>query len=99
MKDKEDLIVYFNAFYPDYELVQGQGPMTRSGNLNNPAYLYTVYYRGEVLGMNVLMPDEVLTIDEYEVTFSEPQPYTVIQVKRDAFPYPECRVKLLDHKR
>ena len=35
--------------------------------------------------MNVLMPDEVLTIDEYEVTFSEPQPYTVIQVKRDAF--------------
>ena len=85
VKDKEDLIVYFNAFYPDYELVQGQGPMTRSGNLNNPAYLYTVYYRGEVLGMNVLMPDEVLTIDEYEVTFSEPQPYTVIQVKRDAF--------------
>ena len=82
---KEDLIVYFNAFYPDYELVPGQGPITLSGKLNNPAYLYSVYYQGELLGMNVLMPEEELTIDEYTVTFAEPQPYTLIQIKKDAF--------------
>ncbi|MBR0282103.1 MAG: cytochrome c biogenesis protein ResB [Oscillibacter sp.] len=83
--DKPELVVYFNAFYPDYELVPGEGPRTRSGQLNNPGYLYSVYYMGQVLGMNVLMSGEELTIDEYTVTFSNPQSYTLIQAKRDSF--------------
>ena len=41
--DKPELVVYFNVFYPDYELIPGEGLRTRSGQLNNPAYLYTVY--------------------------------------------------------
>lgn len=85
VSDKPELVIYFNAFYPDYELVPGQGPRTRSTQLNNPGYLYSVYYRGEILGMNVLNDGEELTIDEYTVTFSEPQSYTLIQIKRDAF--------------
>lgn len=48
-------------------------------------YLYSVYYQGSILGMNILLPGEVLTIDEYTVTFSEPQTYTLIQIKRDSF--------------
>ena len=36
---------------------------------------------------NVLMPDEVLTIDDYSVTFSDPQPYTLLQVKKDSFTF------------
>ena len=83
--DKPELVVYFNAFYPDYELIPGEGPRTHSGRLDNPAYLYTVYYMGQILGMNVLMEGEELTIDEYTVLFSEPQNYTLIQVKRDSF--------------
>ena len=83
--DKPELVVYFNAFYPDYVLVSGYGPSTLSGNMNNPGYLYSVYYMGQMLGMNVLMQDEVLTIDEYTVRFSEPQSYTLLQIKRDAF--------------
>jgi len=83
--DKPDLVIYFNAFYPDYYFEQGYGPMTASGSLNNPAYLYSVYYQGQILGMNVLMGDEPLTIDEYTVIFSEPQNYTMIQIKEDHF--------------
>lgn len=83
--DKPDLVVYFNAFYPDYVLISGYGPSTLSGNINNPGYLYSVYFRGQMLGMNVLMQDEALTIDEYTVRFSEPQSYTLIQIKRDPF--------------
>ena len=83
--DKPELVVLFNAFYPDYVLVSGYGPSTLSGNINNPGYLYSVYYMGQMLGMNVLMQDEVLTIDEYSVRFSEPQSYTLIQIKRDPF--------------
>ena len=85
IKDLPELAIYLAAFYPDYALVPGSGPMTLSGQLNNPAYLYSVYYRDELLGMNVLMPDEELTIDDYTVTFCEPQSYTLISIKRDAF--------------
>lgn len=84
VKDKQDLVVYLNAFYPDYVLTS-TGPATASGQLNNPAYLYSVYYQDRMLGMNALMQDEVLTIDDYTVTFTEPQSYTLIQVKRDSF--------------
>ena len=84
--DKPELVVLFNAFYPDSVLMPGEGPMTMSGRLNNPAYLYSAYYEGRMLGMGVLTQEEsVLTIDEYTVTFSDPESYTLIQVKRDAF--------------
>ncbi len=83
--DMPNLVVYLNAFYPDYVSMPGSRPMTASGQLNNPAYLYSVYYGSDILGMNVLMPDESVTIDEYEVKFSDPQTYTLIQIKRDAY--------------
>lgn len=85
VSDMPDLVILFNAFYPDYQLVPGQGPTTLSGKVNNPGYLYSVYYQGQMLGMNVLMQDEVLTIDDYKVSFSDPQTYTLIQIKRDSF--------------
>ena len=59
--------------------------MTASSSLNNPAYLYSVYYRGQILGMNALLESEELTIDDYTVTFDNPRNYTLIQIKRDRF--------------
>ena len=85
IEDKPELVVFLNAFYPDYVLESGVGPTTASNELNNPAYLYSAYYKGQLLGMDALMAGEVLTIDEYTITFSDPQNYTLIQVKRDRF--------------
>ena len=85
IQDKPDLVVMVNAFYPDYAMVPGVGPSTASDRLNNPAVLYSVYYQGQMLGMNALMDGEVLTIDEYTVAFTDPQAYTLIQIKRDRF--------------
>ncbi|MBQ6540730.1 MAG: cytochrome c biogenesis protein ResB [Oscillospiraceae bacterium] len=85
VEDMPGLAVYFNAFYPDYVLVDGVGPATASSKLVNPAYLYTVYYQDQVIGMNALEGDETIKIDDYEVKFSDPQNYTVIQIKRDRF--------------
>ena len=82
--DKPELVIYFTSFYPDATMSGGR-PATASGKLNNPAYLYQVYYMGEILGMNILYGDEPLTIDEYEVRFTEPQSYTLIAIKRDPF--------------
>jgi len=82
VKDKPELVIYLNAFYPDYSQTEGM-PVSVSQELNNPAWLYSVYYQGQMLGMNALMSGEELTIDEYTVTFSDPQTYTLLQVKRD----------------
>ena len=84
IEDMPGLVVQLKAFYPDYVLVDGS-PMTQSGSLNNPAYLYSIYYNNEILGMNALLEGEEIKIDDYIVTFSEPQNYTVIQIKKDSF--------------
>ena len=80
-----DLVIYFNAFYPDYVARPGALPATASSDVNNPAYLYTVYYQDQILGMNALMEGEELTIDDYTVLFSDPQPYTLLEIKVDRF--------------
>ena len=86
VEDRPGLVILFNAFYPDYELTPS-GPSTKSGSLNNPAYLYSVYFSGEMVGMNALMEGEKIKIDDYVVTFSDPQNYTVLQIKKDDFTF------------
>lgn len=85
VKDKPELVIFLSAFYPDYVLDPVEGPMSLSSVPNNPAYLYSVYYQGQMLGMNALLQSEELTIDEYTVTFDNPRNYTLIQVKKDRF--------------
>lgn len=85
VKDKPELVIYFQAFYPDYVMVQGSGPSTQSMLPKNPAYLYRVYYQNQLLGMNALQGSEELTIDEYTVVFENPRYYTLLAVKRDHF--------------
>lgn len=84
VEDKPELVIYLNAIYPDFAMVDGS-PATLSQEPKNPYYLYSAYYQGQMLGMNALGQDEELTIDEYTVTFRNPQPYTLIQVKRDPY--------------
>ena len=50
-------------------MTPGAGPGTASSEIRNPAYLYSVYYMNRMLGMNALLQEEELTIDEYTVTF------------------------------
>ena len=88
--DLPELVVLFNAFYPDYVLTD-EGPATASGSIRNPGYLYSLYYldpttqEEHMLGMNVLLAAEQITVDDYVITFSEPQNYTLIQIKKDQF--------------
>lgn len=85
VQGQEDLLVMLRAFYPDY--VQGPDgmPATASDRMENPGYLYALYYQGEVLGMNVLQSDEKITVSDYTILFANPRSYTLIQIKRDPF--------------
>ena len=85
VKDKEGLTIMFSAFYPDYAKGEDGMPMTVSSRMNNPAYLYRLYYQKEILGMNVLEGREAITVDAYTIIFRDPQSYTLIQIKRDPF--------------
>ena len=87
VKDKPDLVINFQAFYPDYVQIEGMSPMSASEELRNPAYLYQVYYQRQLLGMNILKAGEELTIDEYTVLFENPRNYTLLAVKRDRFTF------------
>ena len=81
--DKPELVVYFPAFYPDYSAeVKVSDP---SAAVKDPAYVYQVYYQGQILGMNALRAGEKLTIDEYTVLFERPRNYTLLAVKCDGF--------------
>lgn len=79
VKDLEDLKILFKAFYPDLTYVDGE-PESASSSLNNPGYLYMVYYGNDLLGMNVLN-DDYISIDNYNVIFTNPQQYSLLQVK------------------
>jgi cytochrome c biogenesis protein len=84
--DAPDLRVYLNAFYPDFYLQPGVGPTTLSGRMNNPAYLYSITYGDSMVGMNYWQEsDGPITVNDYAITFSEPQNYTLLQVKVDRF--------------
>ena len=85
VKGQEDLVLAFNAFYPDYATDAAGSPITASSRLNNPAYLYTLYYQERVLGMNVLESNERITVEDYSIIFTNPRQYTLIQIKRDPF--------------
>ena len=84
VEDMPELVIYYNALYSGPTLAPA-GPETAAEDNETPAYLYTVYYMGQILGMNALIGDEPLIIDDYVVTFTEPRPYTLIQVKKDSF--------------
>lgn len=82
---KEELKLMLRAFYPDHYEDEFGNQRTLSSALNNPAYLYALYYNDQILGMNVIHDGEKITVDEYSFIFHNPQPYTLIQVKRDPF--------------
>ena len=84
--DAPGLFVYLNAFYPDFYRQPGVGPMTLSGRMNNPAYIYSIVFQDRLVGMNYWQETESpIKINDYTITFSEPQNYTLLQVKQDRF--------------
>ena len=85
VEDLPDLVVTLAGFYPDYVQTGDGKPGTASSKLNNPAFLYRLYYKEQVLGMNVLPADEIITVEDYTMRFKDPRSYTMIQIKRDPF--------------
>ena len=86
LADDPDIVVMLYQFYPNYDGKTGTASPMASAKPDSPGYLYMVFYRGEMRGMNVLGTGEEMTIaQEYTVTFSNPSNYTLLVAKRDRF--------------
>lgn len=85
VEGQPELIVMLRAFYPDYTQDETGMPTSASGQIIDPGYLYMLYYKGELLGMNVLRSGEKITVSDYTILFGNPRSYTLIQIKRDPF--------------
>ncbi len=80
--DYTDLALVFHTLYPDY--IQGPGgPRTRSPHLNNPAALFSLFYQGKLVDMNVAGMGYDIKAADWRFVLSDPQPYTLIQVVSD----------------
>lgn len=80
--DYMDLALVFQALYPDY-VNDGRGPRTLSPHLNNPAALFSLYYQGKLVDMNVAGMGYDIKAADYRFVLSDPQPFTLIQVVSD----------------
>lgn len=80
--DLTDLTLVFHALYPDY--VRGsRGPATRSPYLNNPAALFSLYYQGKLVDMNMAGIGHDIKAADTRFVLSDPVPYTLLQVVSD----------------
>ena len=80
--DYMPLALVLHALYPDF-VNDDSGPRTRSPNLNNPAALFSLYYQGKLVDMNVAGMGYDIKVADYRFVLSQPQPYTLIQVVGD----------------
>lgn len=82
MLEELPLAIYFAAFYPDY-YNDGSGPRTLTPLLNNPQYVFVLYYNNEMFTMGLAGPGDDIQVDSYRFVLQSPAQYTLIQVIKD----------------
>ncbi|QUH26797.1 cytochrome c biogenesis protein ResB [Serpentinicella alkaliphila] len=80
IEEKEGIVIQFAKFYPDFDM-RGRF-VSLSNDLNNPFILYTVFYNGHRVAMNVAEAGESIEWHQYTFKFSNPQRYTYLQVNK-----------------
>ncbi len=81
--DRPGLQVLFNKFYPDFTSDGPGNYYSATPLLNNPRSLFTVYYNGEIKGMDLAAMGIPVIVNEYSFVFRDPTEYTLIVIRRD----------------
>lgn len=77
----EDIAIYFNKFFPDFA-ASSRGMVSLSDQLNNPVVLYTLFYNGEIVKMDVIPSGEMIQWNDYRISIEDPQRYTYLDVNK-----------------
>jgi cytochrome c biogenesis protein len=78
---EENIAVALSKFYPDFAANE-VGFVTLSDKPNNPALLYAVYYRDELVKMDIVKPGEKIGWNEYSFTIDNFRRYTYLKVNK-----------------
>ncbi|MDR5658010.1 cytochrome c biogenesis protein ResB [Serpentinicella sp. ANB-PHB4] len=78
-ENRDDIVIQFNKFYPDL-IMTPQGLFSASNEMNNPHVLYTIFYNGQRVDMNVSSIGETIEWNNYKFIFDNPQMYTYLQI-------------------
>lgn len=82
VEDDKNIALQFVNFYPDYDDSHGH-PHTLTPYLKNPKLLYSLFYEGYRVDMNVADIGDEIVWEEYSFTIDNPQMFTLLQVGRD----------------
>ncbi|MBU5678217.1 cytochrome c biogenesis protein ResB [Alkaliphilus sp. MSJ-5] len=80
--DNERIALQFVNFYPDFDQSKGM-PRTLTPYLNNPKLLYTIFYEGQRVDMNVASIGEDISWEEYTFKIHNPRQFTLLQIVSD----------------
>lgn len=81
--DRPELQFFFNKFYPDLAKDENGGLISKTPLLNNPASLFTVYYRDQIMGMDITAMNSPVVVNEYSFVMHDPTQYTLIVIRKD----------------
>ncbi|MDF2519635.1 MAG: ResB protein required for cytochrome c biosynthesis-like protein [Clostridia bacterium] len=78
---QENIAIVMTKLYPDFA-ADDKGLYSLSDRLENPVFLYSIYYRGDIVRMSIAKPGESIKWNEYSFVFDNPQRYTFLKVNR-----------------
>ena len=81
--DLPALALLFNKFYPDFVQDSNGSIYSKTPLLNNPRCLYSIYYEGSPMAMNVAVPGEPIPVHNYTFILRDPTEYTLIVARSD----------------
>lgn len=79
--ERGPVAIQFTKFYPDFISTEN-GISSRSNQLNNPKVLYTIFFMGQRVVMDIASIDESIHWYDYTFVFENPQMYTYFQVNK-----------------
>lgn len=82
LEDDRNIALQFVKFYPDYVNIDGN-PQTKSPYLNNPKLLYSLFYEGYQVDMNIADIGDEIVWEEYSFKIDEPQMFSLLQIGFD----------------
>ncbi|AOY77450.1 cytochrome c biogenesis protein ResB [Clostridium formicaceticum] len=75
------LAIEFQKFYPDFMATEN-GILSVSNQPNNPKVLYSLFFMGQRISMNVAAIGEAIHWQDFTFVFDDPQMYTYLQVNK-----------------
>ncbi|MBO4839190.1 MAG: cytochrome c biogenesis protein ResB [Lachnospiraceae bacterium] len=77
------LALLFNKFYPDFAEGADGAFYSRTPLPENPRCLYSIYYEGRLMAMDLTEPGAAVPVHNYVFTLRDPVEYTLIVARND----------------